>query len=328
MEKQINKYLNGVANPEEFSEVLQVLCSAENEGIVTSELFKSWEKTQSSAIESRENDQLLDKIHHRIALEESEISSKKFRIYQNLLRVAAILIVGLIISTIVIYNRPQSDVYSMAIETVKTPFGARTNFKLSDGSEVWLNSGSVISFPRQFGIIRNIELSGQAYFKVSKDGKPFIVKTASGSVEVMGTSFDVKDYKDENFETTLVEGSVKVIDNKNQLLTLKPGQQAVINGEQVLSMKAVKTELITSWRDGKLIFDKEPFQNVAKKLERWYNVKIELQGERLKKLGYTGTIEQETFGEVLELINATTPIIYSFNKKERILKISGRKNTE
>ena len=72
------------------------------------------------------------------------------------------------------------------------------------------------------------------------------------------------------------------------------------------------------------MFVKESFANVARALERWYNVKIELQGEKLKKLGYTGTIEMETFGEVLELINTTTSIKYKFEKNTRVLKISGR----
>jgi ferric-dicitrate binding protein FerR (iron transport regulator) len=122
----------------------------------------------------------------------------------------------------------------------------------------------------------------------------------------------------------LVEGSVKVRNNVNQVATLKPGEQSIITSANKFSMNKVNTGLITSWIDGKLMFVKEPFQNVATELERWYNVKIELQGEKLKRLGYTGTIEMETFSEVLELINTTTPIKYKFNKNTRILKIYGR----
>ena len=187
-----------------------------------------------------------------------------------------------------------------------------------------MNSGSTISFPKQYTAIRNVELTGQAYFKVIKDGKPFIVKTRLGAIEVMGTSFDVKAYNDETFETTLVEGSVKVSNNTNQLETLKPGQQSAITLANEFSIEEVNTELSTSWREGRLMFVNEPFANVAKALERWYNVKIELQGDKLKKLGYTGTIEMETFVEVLELINTTTSIRYKFDKNTRILKISGR----
>jgi transmembrane sensor len=324
MEKQFSKYLNSTCNPDEFAGVIKAICSDDNKDNVSTEILKLWEVTLSAAIENKENSQLLDKIHHRIALEESKSIARRFTLYRNLLKVAAVLIVGLITTTAIFYNKPEKQRYTGIVETVTTPYGARTSFKLPDGSEVWMNSGSTISFPRQYAEIRNVELTGQAYFKVIKDGKPFIVKTSLGVIEVMGTSFDVKAYNDETFETTLVEGSVKVSNNKNQLETLKPGQQSAITPSNEISLKEVNTELSTSWKEGKLMFVKEPFANVAKALGRWYNVKIELQGEQLKKLGYTGTIEMETFGEVLELINTTTPIKYKFDNKTRILKISGR----
>jgi len=324
MEKQFSKYLNSTCNPVEFAEVIKAICSDDNKDKVSTEILKLWEDTLSTAIENKENSQLLDKIHHRIALEESKTIARRFTLYRNLLKVAAVLIVGLMTTTTIFYNKPEKQLYSGIIETVTTPYGARTSFKLPDGSEVWMNSGSTISFPKQYAAIRNVELTGQAYFKVIKDRKPFVVKTRLGAIEVMGTSFDVKAYTDETFVTTLVEGSVKVSNNSNQIATLKPGQQSIISTANEFSMKEVNTELSTSWKEGKLMFVKEPFANVAKALERWYNVKIELQCGKLKKLGYTGTIEMETFGEVLELINTTTPIKYKFNKNTRILKISGR----
>ena len=324
MEKQFTKYLNGTANPVEFAEVIKAICSDDNKDNVSFEILKLWEDTLKKAIENKENSQLLDKIHHRIALEESKSIARRFILYRNLLKVAAVLITGLIISTFFLYTKPEKQFNLATIETVTTPYGARTSFKLPDGSEVWMNSGSTLSFPKQYAATRNVELTGQAYFKVIKDGKPFIVKTRLGAIEVMGTSFDVKAYNDETVETTLVEGSVKVSNNTNQLETLKPGQQSAITPDNQLSIKEVNTELSTSWREGRLMFVNEPFANVAKALERWYNVKIELQGEKLKKLGYTGTIEMETFVEVLELINATTSIKYKFDKNTRILKISER----
>lgn len=325
MGKLFSKYLNGTCTPDEFSEVIKSICAQGNDGKVSAEILKLWKSALESAIEYRENRQLLDKIHYHIALEESKAVTRRFTLYRNLLRIAAILIIGLIISTTSLYNnKPEKQLYTTVIETVTTPYGARTSFKLPDGSEVWLNSGSTISFPRQYGELRSVDLTGQAFFKVLKDSKPFVVKTGSGNVEVMGTSFDVKAYTDENFETTLVAGSVKVGNRMNKFATLKPGQQSIITPANEFSLYEVNTDLITSWREGKLMFVKEPFQNVARELERWYNVKIELQSEKLKKLRYTGTIEMETFSEVLELINTTTPIKYKFDKNTRVLKISGR----
>ncbi len=324
MEKQISKYLNGTANPEEFTRVIEALCAQDNKDKLSADLLIFWKKTLGEAIENRVNSQLLDKIHHRIALEESKAVARRFTIYRNLLKIAAVLIIGLISTTIILFNQPQKQLFTDVVETVTTPYGARTSFILPDGSEVWLNSGSKISYPKQYMEIRNVELTGQAYFKVVKDGKPFMVKTGYGTIEVMGTSFDVKAFADDNFVTTLVEGTVKVRNKKNQVAILKPGQQSVITQNNAFSTKEVNTELSTSWKEGKLMFVKEPFEHVARELERWYNVKIELQGIKLQKLGYTGTIEMETFSEVLELINTTTPIKYKFDKKTRILKISGR----
>ena len=324
MEKKISKYLNGTANPEEFSEVVEALCAESNDEKVSLELLKFWKEALDSAIHNKENSQLLDKIHHRIAIEESKVDTRRFSLYQNLLTIAAVLITGLVISTFFFYNRQGTPTEIATVETVKTPYGARTSFILPDGSEVWLNSGSAITFPHHYGAIRNVELTGEAYFHVVKDGKPFIVKTGNGKVEVKGTSFDVKAYANEDFVTTLVEGSVKVSDRTNQVATLIPGEQSIITSCNSFTTRVVDPDLITSWREGKLIFVNEPFQRVATELERWYNVKIELNGAKLKKLGYTGTIEMESFSEVLELINTTAPIKAVFDKKTRILKIWGR----
>jgi len=328
MEKRFSRYVNSTCNPEEFSTVVGDLCAQDDNGSISADMLELWKDTLADTVEKRENNQLLDKIHHRIALEESITVSRNLTLYKNLLRVAAVLIIGLVFHAILLYDKPEKQIYNSVIETVTTPYGARTNFKLPDGTEVWLNSGSTISYPNQFAAVRNVQLTGQAYFKVVKDGKPFVVNTSSGNIEVMGTSIDVKAYLDEDFAATLVEGSVKVIDRGSHSAILKPGQQMIITPENKSTLNVVNTHLITSWKDGRLIFEKEPFQNVARELERWYNVKIELRGDKLKKLGYTGTIEQETFSEVLELINTTAAIQYKFDKRTRILKISRRYNPD
>jgi transmembrane sensor len=324
MENLFRKYLNGTCNPDEFNEVLNLLGTKGNNDKLSSLFDKCWRDVLLEDNDGRQNDQLLDKIHHRIALEESTINARRFVIARNLLRFAAILIVGLIISSVFIYNRSKTRIYSDIVENIKTPYGARTSFKLPDGSDVWLNSASALSFQKQFGRIREVKLSGQAYFDVIKDGKPFVVKTRYGNIEVKGTSFDVKAFDDEDFETTLVEGIVKIRNIKDQVITLKPGQQSIINPDNEFEIMDVKTDLFTSWKDGKLIFVNEPFQKVARALEKWYNVKIEIKDEKLKNLGYTGKIELETFSEVLDLINITTPLKYKFDKNTRILKIYSR----
>ena len=175
MEKQFKKYLNGTCNPEEFTDVLEAIRGQEDNDQMSTEILELWEASLKGSVENKENNQLLDKIHHRIALDETKLLARQFTLHRNLLKVAAVLIVGLLVATSILYNKPEKQIYTSLIETVTTPFGARTSFKLPDGSEVWLNSGSTISFPKQFGDIRSIELTGEAYFKVVKDGKPFMV---------------------------------------------------------------------------------------------------------------------------------------------------------
>ena len=237
-------------------------------------------------------------------------------------RVEAILILPVLVFSVLQYDSGNTKMSTVPLVTTRTPFGARTTLSLPDGSVMWLNSGSEVSYPQSFGKIREITLKGEIYLDVKKDGKPFIVKTDFGEVAVLGTKFNVSSYTGEPFMATLVEGSVAVKDKSgSDEVRLKPGfQYASRDGKY--TVKEVPLNIYTSWKDGKMIFRREPFERVAKRLERWFNVTIELKGESIKKLWYTGTIEMESFSEVLELIKNTTPIEYSFNSNTRVLTIS------
>ena len=192
---------------------------------------------------------------------------------------------------------------------------------MPDGSLVWLNSGSKLSYPSNFKGQRSIQLEGEAYFDVIKSRKPFIVSTAYGEIEVLGTSFNVKAYTDDDFQTTLVAGAVNLRVGAGTSITLKPGEQAFVNENNRLEIQTVETEIFTSWKDGKLIFYREPFEKVAKRMERWYNVKIEVDNDEIKNLWFTGTIEMETLSEVMELIRRSMPLEYSYDQNTRTLKI-------
>ncbi|QGY43513.1 DUF4974 domain-containing protein [Maribellus comscasis] len=211
---------------------------------------------------------------------------------------------------------------ALVTQNISTPLGAKTNFELPDGSVVWLNSGSKLSYPSEFGDIRSVKLTGEAFFDVKKDKKHFVISTEYGNVEVQGTSFNVKAFKNEVFETTLVSGIVSITEkNTKKRVTLHPGQQADIL-ESKISVKNVDTELYTSWKEGKLIFREEYLPSAVKRLERWYNVTIELDDDpRLSKIWYSGTLEMESFSEVLELLKVTAPISYHYNEKTRTIRI-------
>ncbi|MGV8093628.1 MAG: FecR family protein [Mangrovibacterium sp.] len=237
-----------------------------------------------------------------------------------IIAVAAAFILGLFIPTVFYFTGKDGTDTVSQVEEISIPYGAKTNFVLPDGSTVWLNSGSSLSFPLRYQGDRTVKLKGEAYFDVVKNGDPFIVSTGYGKVEVLGTSFNVKAYDDGEFEATLVEGSVKINGSGNQSITLLPGQQSYLsNGE--LNIRKVDTEIFTSWKEGKLIFYREPFAQMARRLERWYNVKIEIDLKEMKDLWFTGTIEMETLSEVMDLIRRTMPVQYNYNQKTRTMRI-------
>ncbi len=239
--------------------------------------------------------------------------------------VAASLVLGLIIGYLSNYFRDEMPFEYSNMQTVVTPYGAKSNFTLPDGTMVWLNSGSKLSFPNKFDSRRTVELDGEAYLQVEKSQIPFDIITSYGTVEVHGTTLNVKAFADDEFETTLVEGSVSVSGpDHSKTVHLVPNQQAFLTCKHNLAVREVDPNLFTSWTEGKLIFVREPFGKVIKQFERWYNLKIELRDEKLKDLWYTGTLEMESFSEVLELISKTTPINYSFDKTSRILQISSK----
>jgi ferric-dicitrate binding protein FerR (iron transport regulator) len=240
---------------------------------------------------------------------------------QRILAVAAAFVFGIIISSAIISYWPVSD-NSIALQNVTTPYGARTQFQLPDGSTVWLNSGSKLSYPIRFAKNRHITLEGEAFFEVQK-GCPFIVSTNFGDVQVKGTSFNVKAFVNEPFETTLVTGLVQINERKTgKNILLQPDFQAKETGNK-LAISKVDTDLFTSWKDGKLIFKNENLPTIARKMERWYNVHIQLDDDpRLAKINFSGTIEMESFSEVMELLKTTASINYTFNEMTRIISIT------
>ncbi|MCW0484510.1 FecR family protein [Gaoshiqia sediminis] len=240
---------------------------------------------------------------------------------KNILAIAAAFVFGIIIASAFYFIGNPDFSKQVQQQEVYIPYGAKTRITLPDGSAVWLNSGSKLSYPSVFNGERSVHLEGEAYFDVVKSKVPFQVATHFGQVEVLGTSFNVKSFSNEEFQATLVEGSVRLSGFGGKGVLLNPGELASFTENSSLVVTPVDTNLFTSWKDGKLIFYREPFSKVAVRLERWYNVDIEIEDEELNNLWFTGTIEMETFTEFMELIVRTYPIHYTYDQNTRILKI-------
>jgi ferric-dicitrate binding protein FerR (iron transport regulator) len=321
MHKKFKKYINGSCTVEEYNETREFINNPENDIFLNSLLKETWKENLTKQNDIEPNSQLLNQVHHKIALTETT-TQRTLRLYQTISGVAAVLIIGLILG--ILFYFPPGNNNNNITQNITTPYGGKTHFTLSDGTEVWLNSGSTITYPGQFTETREVTLTGEAYFNVTHNSHPFIVSGNFGQIEVLGTEFNVKAYEGEACATTLVRGSVLFRSNNKKQVILKPGNQVVYGSGKMLTKK-VEPEFFTSWKDGKLIFREEPLQNIATRLERWYNVDIELKGEDIKNLKYNGTIELESFSEVLELIKVTTPIEYYFDRDTRVLTITSVK---
>ncbi|MBN2480786.1 MAG: DUF4974 domain-containing protein [Bacteroidales bacterium] len=235
---------------------------------------------------------------------------------------------------------------------IVAPIGSRSHVTLSDGTDIWLNAGSKLQYPARFGDgEREVYLEGEAFFDVVEGKKLFIVRTSDLNIKVYGTQFNVKSYPDEDLiETTLVEGklSVESIRDQNikEPIMLEPNQKVTYikstqvkpvmqdDGKSTIQENVVVEEkpaeiviiprvdpvLITSWKDSEWVFSREPLGELAVKLERRFNVEITFEDESLKNYRFTGNFKDETFEQVLGILQIGAPVLYTIDKNKVILK--------
>lgn len=204
-------------------------------------------------------------------------------------------------------NKNRSTVNQL--NTISTPIGGQFQVVLSDGTKVWLNAASSITFPSQFtGNIREVSTTGETYFEVAtlKNGKekvPFRVNTGGQKIEVLGTQFNVNAYGDQKqYQTTLVEGSIRISQNKEAKL-LKPGQKANISLEKdIINVSEADVEKAIAWKNGLFKFDNTDIISLMKQLERWYPIEVVYEG-RITNERFFGKIDRNyTLSEVLKVL--------------------------
>ena len=294
-------------------------------------LYQTLRKRWTSIIEKEENKEeavslkpILDKVHHRINIDrEQEVSGlqKRAQIYRTLLRVAAVSMLPLLLTSILFINEKLNIAEKDNLYTeVNVSPGSKLRTVLPDGTEVWLNSGSTLKYPQSFSNKnRQTILTGEAYFNVKSDRlHPFVVKTEALDLKVIGTRFNVMAYPDgKNISVTLEEGKISIekpFSGKNisRLCFLEPNEQIVFQKETgTAKVTTVNTDQFTSWKDGKLIFRNNSLNYIIKRLGRWYNADLEIVGDgNLPLAPYTLTIEDETIIQVLEYLKVASGISY------------------
>lgn len=339
----LEKYCNNCCTDEELSSVLGWFEESARTPNGKALLFKIWEELPDKESNLQiDFDFILDKIHHKVNLDLSKkllkeadqnlIKYKRKKHFINVLtRVAAIIMLPVFSFGLYMSHKYQSTRHDQisvnrAYNEVYSSVDAITKVSLPDGSNVWLNHSSTLKYPAMFqGDFRTVELTGEGYFEVAHNPKiPFIVKAGEIQVLACGTTFNIMAYDDDDrIETSLINGQVELQrtgpDGKPiPLLKMKPTELAVFQtGNSEISIRTIPDDRYFAWKEGKLVFNKEPMGEVIEKLSRWFNVDIQIKDPRLMQLTYTATFVNETLPQVMELLSLVTPINYSIsNRKE------------
>ncbi len=274
---------------------------------------KHWEEVDEQESEGFKRELSWNKISGKLDLQAVPKNTTR-TVWIFMQKAAAILFLPLLIASLFYFYTRNQPTEETAWAEIKCPAGVRTEFLLPDGSTGFLNNRSTLKYPVNFSEDRQVYLSGEAFFDVAKSKKSrFRVITRKLETEVLGTRFNVMAYEDQPYlEITLKTGSLKILDNDHkELSTLVPDQQFVF--DTVLGQfltKQVIANNFTSWTEGKLVAQDERFEDVAKKLSRWYDVEITIEDPKLKDFRYYAKFEDEPLTEVLKLIALTAPIEY------------------
>lgn len=307
----IHKYLKGETTSRENQEILNwIEASAENrkEFLHFRRLYDAaiWnEKEQSST--KREKDPV-----------------KYFPFIRRWMQVAAVILIA-ITGTIFVQQRIFYSTDQIFTQTIEVPQGQRVNLTLSDGTRVTLNSNSKLHFPSSFsGNHRSVVLDGEGYFEVAHNKKrPFHVVTERCDIVVLGTTFNVLAYNNSSiFETSLIEGSVKVTEKQsNQTALLKPQEKVSIEGNKLVT-QTFDTEDDFLWREGVYVFRNEDLTTVLRKLEQYYQTRIEVQNKGLSTRKCTGKFRQkEGIEHIIKVLQKVNSFEYQRDEDKNLIII-------
>jgi transmembrane sensor len=323
-EEIIIKYLQGQCSPAEEDLFLKWLKeSSENKKFFYEQkALLNYRKVKHFGTDEQIN-QAAARFRSNVLLAESR---RKKQVYLRFLRYAAVLVFLLAVPAILYKaNYFSSDSKLITISIAQTD--SSKFVLLSDGSSVWLNSNSSLTYPETFANgERNVQLAGEAYFEVSHDSlHPFKVQTQNIQVKVLGTSFNVRSYSSEtNTETTLVEGKVLIQNEQgNSLATLAPGQMADYDKtSQYLAVRAVDPNGYTAWRHGLIVFTNAGLNDITEKLSELYQVYFIINGASAQHTTYNFSFRKgQSLDKVLEMLSFIAPIKYNVQGKEIFITV-------
>ena len=208
--------------------------------------------------------------------------------------------------------------------TLIVPRGGEFTLTLSDGTRVWLNSDSQLTYPVNFtDSTREVTISGEAYFSVNRSTAPFIVKTDRGDITVLGTEFNVNNYPgNRETITTLVNGKIAYLTPDGEKFILTPKQQIVIKQDGQKEIKTVDTRYATSWKTGMFLFQEMRLEDIMNQLERWYDIHVFYTEERVKDLHFSGDLSRfKNIGTFIEMFEKSSDVKIEVRGKNIIVGI-------
>ena len=354
----IQKFLSGQATEEEEKSLIRFLGENQDNRLKYFNTKRIWLASRDRQDDAEFVDNSWKRLNIRMEGQESKEKSTekpKKHITWRKLAVAATISILVVTSAILGVLNFRASQYASTEHQITVPYGSRSSIVLPDGSKVWINSGSTLTYGSNFGKNREVELTGEAYFDVIHlNNKSFTVNTSDLRILVLGTEFNVKSYpEDDIIETTLVNGKVKIepVSNEESATNtiLAPNQKFIYtkkdqrsqpdpvvdnelttNKEDILQteneviqiIRTARPEEESAWKDGRLIIRSEPLGSLAKELERYYDVQISFGNDSIKDFRYSGTLEEITIEEVLLALASSSPIKYEINKKNVMLTLS------
>lgn len=322
-EEVILDYLTGDITPEDANRLEQwVEKSAENTRVFK-RMSLLWQESGAGCVSETFDAQKAFQRFKNTRFRKTHLVPQRLRLGL----VAASMAIILTVSAVSFFLGSKSIEAKFADTVVESPIGSISRLTLPDGTQVWLNSESTLTYSQGFGVKeRVVTLSGEGYFEVEKNETvPFIVKTADIDVQVLGTKFNLRDYpQDLEAIVSLQEGRV-LLNNKLNAESPKilyPNQRAVLdknNGNMHVESKDATNAIL--WTMGNLFFDEEYFSDIAKELERMYNVKITIISDELRhtRIYASFATQDMSIDDILDVLSSTNRLKYNRNQKDIII---------
>lgn len=301
-----------------------IAASAENQQYFIRQREIWFSAVSREAASVYDKDKAFENFRNRVeSQKEIQSTSRRGFSLSALWRYAAVVAIIIAVGCISYWQGEVNVKDTFADISVEAPLGSKTKLYLPDGTLVWLNAGSRMTYSQGFGVDnRKVELEGEGYFEVKRNEKiPFFVKTKDLQLQVLGTKFNFRDYpEDHEVVVSLLEGKVGL----NNLLreekeaVLSPDERAVLNkANGLLTVESVTASNASQWTDGYLFFDEELLPDIAKELERSYNVKIHIANDSLKTFRFYGNFvrHEQNIQEVLEALASTEKMQYKIEER-------------